>query len=77
VRELVRAEVKRVINRRLDEQQRMPLQVTHEATRIIREHSHCGLSRDRLESEIIAAALKAGVPIGLGSAAIELSAWHQ
>jgi hypothetical protein len=43
VRELVRAEVKRIVDRRLGERQRMPLNVTHEATRIMREHSHCGL----------------------------------
>jgi hypothetical protein len=74
VRELVRAEVKRVIDRRLDEQQRMPLHVSQEARRIIRAHSHCGVSRDRLESEIIAAALKAGLPIGLDYAPRELNA---
>ena len=48
VRELVRAKVKRLVDRRLGEQRRMPLHVSPEARRIIRAHSHCGLSRDRL-----------------------------
>jgi hypothetical protein len=74
VRELVRAEVKRTIDRRFGEQQRIPLHVSQEARRIKRAHSHCGISRDRLESEIIAVALKAGLPIGLGYAPSELNA---
>jgi hypothetical protein len=72
VRELVRTEIKRVVDRRLGEPQRMPLHVSEEARRIIRARSHCRLSRDRFESEIIAAALKAGLPIGLGYAPREL-----